>query len=70
VLLYTDGLLDAYAEDHTSDTLGIGELVAAVSRCAEEGAGADVWLPNLVGRAPREAIDDTAAVVLAVAEGR
>jgi serine phosphatase RsbU (regulator of sigma subunit) len=70
VLLYTDGLLDAYAEDHTSDTLGIGELVSAVQRCVEEEGDADLWLPNLVGRAPREAIDDTAAVVLTVDASR
>jgi len=31
---------------------------------------AQTWLPNLVGRAPREAADDTAAVVLTIAEGR
>jgi hypothetical protein len=66
VLLYTDGLLDAYAADPGTGGLGITELVDAVRRCASEGSSADVWLPNLVGRAPREAIDDTAAVVLTV----
>ena len=35
-----------------------------------EGVDARTWLPNLVGRAPRDAIDDTAAVVLTVADGR
>jgi len=69
VLLYTDGLLDAYAEAG-ADSLGIGELVAAVDKCTREGVEARTWLPNLVGRAPREAADDTAAVVLTIAEGR
>jgi len=69
VLLYTDGLLDAYAEAG-ADSLGIGELVAAVDKCTREGVDAQTWLPNLVGRAPREAADDTAAVVLTIAEGR
>jgi serine phosphatase RsbU (regulator of sigma subunit) len=69
VLLYTDGLLDAYAEAG-ADSLGIAELVAAVDKSTGEGVDAETWLPNLVGRAPREAADDTAAVVLAIAEGR
>jgi serine phosphatase RsbU (regulator of sigma subunit) len=69
VMLYTDGLLDAYSVAG-SDSLGIDELVAAVDKCVGEGEDPQVWLPTLVGRAPREAVDDTAAVVLAVAEGR
>jgi len=69
VLLYTDGLLDAYAEAG-ADSLGIAELVDAVDKCIREGGDAQTWLPNLVGRAPREAADDTAAVVLAITEDR
>ncbi len=70
VLLYTDGLLDAYSTDNTSASLGIGELVGAVQVCIERGRGAESWLPHLVGSAPREAIDDTAAVVLTLADGQ
>jgi serine phosphatase RsbU (regulator of sigma subunit) len=70
VLLYTDGLLDAYSVDPGADSLGIDELVAAVDKCLGEGAEAQAWLPALVGRAPREALDDTAAVVLTRAESR
>jgi serine phosphatase RsbU (regulator of sigma subunit) len=70
VLLYTDGLLDAYAADLLSESLGIAELVAAVEHCMRQGGNAESWLPALVGNAPREAIDDTAAVVLTVADGR
>jgi serine phosphatase RsbU (regulator of sigma subunit) len=70
VLLYTDGLLDAYAIDSARDSLGIDELVAAVEKCVREGVDAQTWLPTLVGRAPREALDDTAAVVVTLADGR
>jgi hypothetical protein len=70
VLLYTDGLLDAYSIDPESDSLGIDELVVAVDKCVGEGEDPEVWLPSLVGRAPREAVDDTAAVVLTLAEAR
>jgi CheY-like chemotaxis protein len=69
VLLYTDGLLDAYAAHPIGDSLGITELVAAVQHCLRSHADADTWLPALVRGAPREAIDDTAAVVLTI-DGR
>jgi serine phosphatase RsbU (regulator of sigma subunit) len=69
VLLYTDGLLDAYAAAGSSDSLGITELVAAVQTCMRSGGPARTWIPTLVGGAPRESIDDTAVVVLTV-EGR
>lgn len=66
LVLYTDGLLDAYAADRARG-LGITELVAAVQRCLGSGDSAGTWLAALVGSAPRESIDDTAAVVLSVA---
>jgi serine phosphatase RsbU (regulator of sigma subunit) len=64
IVLYTDGLLDAYMADTTSESLGIRELVAAVQRCTSSGDPAPSWIPTLVGSAPRESIDDTAVVVL------
>jgi serine phosphatase RsbU (regulator of sigma subunit) len=65
VLLYTDGLLDAYSPDAESNTLGIDELVQAVQTCLQAG---DVpsWISRLVGSAPRQSVDDTAVVVLSV----
>lgn len=68
VLLYTDGLLDAYSPDAGSNTLGIDELVSAVQTCSQAG---DVpsWISRLVGSAPRQSVDDTAVVVLSV-EGK
>jgi serine phosphatase RsbU (regulator of sigma subunit) len=66
VLLYTDGLLDAYSPDGLSDTLGIDELVAAVQNCLHAGDAVPLWISRLVGSAPRQSVDDTAVVVLSV----
>ena len=66
VLLYTDGLLDAYAVDETSDSLGTDELLAAVHRCMRGREAAPGWISRLLGNAPSESIDDTAVVVLTV----
>jgi serine phosphatase RsbU (regulator of sigma subunit) len=66
VLLYTDGLLDAYAANGPSASLGITELVDAVETCMRAGGPARTWISTLVGGAPRESIDDTAVVVLSV----
>jgi serine phosphatase RsbU (regulator of sigma subunit) len=70
LLLYTDGLLDAYCGDANAADLGITELVDEVRHCMKGGRSAERWLPVLVGNAPREAVDDTAAVVLTLAAGR
>ncbi len=66
VLLYSDGLLDAYSVDGGSNSLGIAELVAAVTSCMRTDGPASAWIPALVAAAPRESIDDTAVVVLDV----
>jgi serine phosphatase RsbU (regulator of sigma subunit) len=64
LILYTDGLLDAYVRlsDHAS--LGINELVDAVAACAVDGGAVRSWIPSIVGNAPRLSLDDTAVVVL------
>jgi serine phosphatase RsbU (regulator of sigma subunit) len=66
LLLYTDGLLDAYCADVLTDPLGIGELVAAVQNCLHAGDAVPAWTTRLVGGAPRQSVDDTAVVVLSV----
>lgn len=66
LLLYTDGLLDAYTVDPASDTLGIAELIAAVQAIRCGGGRADSWLPQIVDNAPRRSVDDTAVVMLTV----
>jgi serine phosphatase RsbU (regulator of sigma subunit) len=65
ILLYTDGLLDAYSAGAGSSTLGIDELVAAVQTCLATG-DAPTAISQLVGAAPRQSVDDTAVVVLRV----
>jgi serine phosphatase RsbU (regulator of sigma subunit) len=69
VLLYTDGLLDAYMVDSESDTLGITELVEALRPCLRAGGASASWISRLVENAPRDSVDDTAVVVLTF-EGR
>lgn len=68
LLLYTDGLLDAYSSNVRSESLGISELVAAVHSCIGSGEDAGTWIPTLMESAPSEAVDDTAVVVLTVAD--
>ncbi|MDP9093952.1 MAG: SpoIIE family protein phosphatase [Actinomycetota bacterium] len=64
LILYTDGLLDAYATQAHDGSLGIDEFVAAVAACAEEGSVVRQWIPSIVGNAPNRSIDDTAVVVI------
>ncbi|MEP7019100.1 MAG: SpoIIE family protein phosphatase [Pseudonocardiales bacterium] len=64
LILYTDGLLDAYAKLVDDVDLGIGELVDAVTNCAADGGAAPSWIPTLVGSAPNQSVDDTAVVVI------
>lgn len=65
VMLYSDGLLDAYF-DERNDGLGIPELVAAVAECTRGGGQPGAWIPALLARAPRDSVDDKAVVVLTV----
>jgi serine phosphatase RsbU (regulator of sigma subunit) len=65
VVLYTDGLLDAFFGQSAS-SIGVPELVSAIAACARDGAPPAAWIPTLLAGAPRDSIDDTAAVVLTV----
>lgn len=64
LILYTDGLLDAYAALSDDASLGIEELVGAVTRCALDGGAVASWIPSIVGSAPNPSLDDTAVVVI------
>jgi serine phosphatase RsbU (regulator of sigma subunit) len=64
LLLYTDGLLEAYRTSSNCGSVGIDELVAATAAAARAGAPASTWIPSLVGGAPARSADDTAVVVL------
>jgi serine phosphatase RsbU (regulator of sigma subunit) len=67
LVLYTDGLLDAYVSASDEASLGIDELVGAISNCAVDGAAARAWIPTIVGDAPSQSVDDTAVVVITTA---
>jgi serine phosphatase RsbU (regulator of sigma subunit) len=64
VVLYTDGLLDAYAPAEQATGLGIEELIDATDACAAHGEGASTWIPTVIGSAPTRSVDDTAIVVI------
>jgi len=66
VLLYTDGLLDAYAPEPPTASIGVEELVHAMDASRTEGTPLDRWLPGLLSRAPRRVSDDVAAVMLTI----
>ena len=64
LLLYSDGLLEAYQADPADESLGIDALVAAMADATRTQAPPSSWIAGLVAGAPRESVDDTAAVVL------
>ncbi len=64
LVLYTDGLLDAYAPAEQSTGLGIEELIDATDACAASADAASTWIPIVVGSAPARSVDDTAIVVI------
>jgi serine phosphatase RsbU (regulator of sigma subunit) len=64
LILYTDGLLDAYAAHHDPRSLGLDEFVGAVDACVAGGEAVSSWIRSLVDTAPQQSIDDTAVVVL------
>ncbi|SHG11819.1 Response regulator receiver domain-containing protein [Jatrophihabitans endophyticus] len=66
VLLYTDGLLDAFTTDHTLGSIGVDELVTAVRARPVDATSAQDWIAALLAAAPRVPIDDTAVVVLTI----
>ena len=64
LVLYTDGLLDAFAAGADTASVGIEELVRAVLACSDGGGAGPSWIAALVGSAPNESADDIAVVVL------
>lgn len=64
LVLYTDGLLDAYRLASNDTSVGVDELVAATDACVGAGDPVSAWIPALVGGAPARSDDDTAVVVL------
>jgi serine phosphatase RsbU (regulator of sigma subunit) len=66
LLLYTDGLLDAYRIPASRESLGVDELLDATSAALASGESVSSWIPAIVGSAPQRSADDTAVVVLTV----
>lgn len=64
LVLYTDGLLDAYATEGDTESLGVAELVAAIQECVTSAEPTRRWIATLVGNARRAPIDDAAVVIL------
>lgn len=64
LVMYTDGLLDAYVHLSDDASLGIDELVSAVDACIADGGPLGSWIPSLVAAAPNSSVDDTAVVVI------
>ena len=68
LVLYTDGLLDAYRQVDSLTSVGLDELVAVTTDALAAGESLDRLLSTVVGRAPLLAVDDTAMVVLTVGD--
>jgi serine phosphatase RsbU (regulator of sigma subunit) len=69
VVLYTDGLLDAYRQVESLTSVGLDELLEIAADALADGGSLDDLLETIVARAPVRAVDDTALVVLRVADG-
>jgi serine phosphatase RsbU (regulator of sigma subunit) len=68
LILYTDGLLDAYRIRTSQGSLGVDELLEATGSALASGGAVSSWIPAIVGSAPVRSADDTAVVVLTVNE--
>jgi serine phosphatase RsbU (regulator of sigma subunit) len=68
LVLYTDGLLDAYRQVESVTSVGLDELLAVITEALRSGESLEELLATVVGRAPTQVVDDTAMVVLSVAE--
>ena len=66
LILYTDGLLDAYRVTASTTSLGVDELLDATAEALGSSGSVSTWIPRIVGNAPVRSLDDMAAVVLTV----
>jgi serine phosphatase RsbU (regulator of sigma subunit) len=66
LILYTDGLLDAYRQVDSVTSVGLDELLEVTSAALASGDALDELLETIVAKAPLRATDDTALVVLRV----
>ncbi|GAA5141935.1 SpoIIE family protein phosphatase [Nocardioides marinquilinus] len=68
LLLFTDGLLDAYRRADDVTSIGADELAAEATRAVVSGLPPEALMAQLVRNAPVRAADDTAVIVLTVAD--
>jgi serine phosphatase RsbU (regulator of sigma subunit) len=66
VVLYTDGLLDAYRQVDSLTSVGLDELLEIATKALADEESLDDLLETIVAQAPIRAVDDTALVVLQV----
>jgi len=66
LLLYTDGLLDAYRQVDSLTSVGLDELLEVTTKALTAGERLQDLLETIVTEAPMQAVDDTALVVLSV----
>jgi serine phosphatase RsbU (regulator of sigma subunit) len=64
LILYTDGLLDAYRLPANRASLGTDELLEATRAALGSGGEVGDWLATIVAAAPTRSVDDTAVVAL------
>ena len=64
IILYTDGLLDAYRMPADRESLGTDELLDATRDALTSGGAISDWLATIVASAPSRSVDDTAVMAL------
>jgi len=66
LVLYTDGLLEAYRRPESLTSVGLDELLEAATEALSAGEPVEQLITTVVGKAPARAADDTALVILTV----
>jgi serine phosphatase RsbU (regulator of sigma subunit) len=68
LVLYTDGLLEAYRRPDSLTSVGLDELLEVATAALSTGEPVEGLISTVVGQAPARAADDTALVVLTVGD--
>ena len=68
LVLYTDGLLEAYRRPDSLASVGLDELLDVATAALSAGEPVDRLISTVVGQAPARAADDTALVILTVGD--
>jgi len=68
LVLYTDGLLEAYRRPDSLTSVGLDELLDVATAALSAGEPVEQLISTVVGHAPARAADDTALVILTVGD--